>query len=87
MQILDSHHVQFRERGLCVDSTLFQRIFYHIRHIQDEVKAFSGKDIQLPIYVMTSEFNRQEIENNIHSFFSLVAFLNPTFPRESLLQS
>ena len=36
------------------------------------MKAFAGKEVQLPIYVMTSEFNRQEIESNIHTLFSML---------------
>ena len=38
---------------------------YHIRRVEKDVKEFSGKQVHIPIYIMASQVNRQEIEDNI----------------------
>lgn len=54
-----------------IDNSLFKRLISHIRRVEEEVRQFSGTVIHIPIYIMTSQVNRQEIEDNIHLHYSL----------------
>ena len=53
-----------------VDYSLFKRLMYHIRRVEKDVEEFSGKQIHIPIYIMASQVNRQEIEENILSMMN-----------------
>ena len=70
-----------------IDKSLFQRLMQSICHMQNVVKdrTHIGKpllvvliiDTQIPLFIMTSEFNNQAIEDHIH-FLSNSFFLNDT---------
>lgn len=67
-------HVCFHFKSHSPDKTLFQRVCNHIKYIQNKVAERSGSPLQLPVYVMTSEFNIQDTQDNI---------LPPSFLRPS----
>ncbi|KAK8833064.1 hypothetical protein WA577_004041, partial [Blastocystis sp. JDR] len=59
--------------GFPSHKTLFQRLMESIRYVQRLVKEHTGTEIALPIYIMTSQFNRKEIEVifSTHNYYGL----------------
>lgn len=56
-----------------IDKTLFERIFFSIRKIQNTVEHLYNIQVKIPIYIMTSEFNRNSIYSLLqsHNFYHL----------------
>ena len=69
-----------------VDKTLFERIFLSVRKVQNTVGQLFHTLVNIPIYIMTSEFNRDAISAILkkHNYYQLAESQFVLFTQGSL---